>query len=328
MSKEKKILVLIMSCNSPSYKAKEELIRNTWFNYVKNHKNVSGCYFFTASSLYRYKLDKENNIIYVPVNDCRDRTFQKFIKTVFFVEKLNIEFDYILRLNISTYPNINLIDKFIQTTTDEKAFYCGTLCNNPWFSPKGLLMTQGEYILLSKYNLEILKDYYLSHKSTFDKMEEDTSDSNLYYNDDGFMTYILYNYYMQNYNDYNEFFKNIHALGIVHEPGSTLEHTNKNYLEYLAVNYKTEFKNNFGISLDHVTSFDKVNEAKILGIDEIYKNGKYEDKYLETVLKNINTQCYDIVQTTNNSRFFDDECITKDECILNFKKYNIFNNNI
>ena len=53
-------------------------------------------------------------MIRVPSDDSLKGTLEKTIKTLKFIDKIGIEYDYIFRTNTSVYVNANMLDYFVQ----------------------------------------------------------------------------------------------------------------------------------------------------------------------------------------------------------------------
>lgn len=211
--KEKeKILVLVMSCNLPQYKQREEDIRNTWGKDIleKKHENID-LWFFTSGE--HDMIDMYNHKLYTKCNDLRDRTFQKLMKTIYNAEANGLEYDWILRVNISTYINIELIDMIVQHSPSDEFLYAGTLFSQPWILNR-LPFLSGEYLLLSKKNIEYLKKFYTVNKEYFDKLEADPRTDTKWVCDDGWITTCFDKVYKAD-KDVWEYGKRIHSLGLL-----------------------------------------------------------------------------------------------------------------
>ena len=329
MSKRKKILILIMTCNFPNYRFKEQIIRDTWFKDVEKYEDIVDCYFFTSSALDNLKIDKDEKIIYVPIQDYRDRTFNKFMETVYLIDNaLKLEYDYLLRLNISTYPNLKLISEYIQTIDNEQSMFCGTICNSPgWMRPNQLLFTQGEFLLFSKWNLDRLKEYYAYNKRNFDMINADPIYANRYYNDDGWVTHILYAYYTNSENtDIQDYFNNIHSLGLIHEYAEKCRQDSEDYKNVLCINYKTCEYSDLDNLIKNTGDLDSNNDQYTLdkllfihkAISELNSDPDYIQESIKYINEHIDTQCYSADMVTSNWRLYNDKWITKEECIENF----------
>lgn len=322
MSERKKLLILIMSCNLENYKHKEQIIRDTWFKDIGKYPDIVGAYFFTSSAIDNRKIDEENKIIYVPVQDFRDRTFNKFMESLLLLDSENIEYDYILRLNISTYPNLKLICEYIQTLKQDENLYCGSLCNSPWYNPLELPFAQGEFFIFTKPILKILKDYYFYNKINFDNINNLGSYTNNYLNDDGWVTHIMHRYFTYNKSNMDDYFNALHSLGIIHEYDTIYKYKDL-YNTVLCINYKTcPSLNPSPLMMDSKDRYDKVTEKKIHdihnAITELNKTD-YIDKSIKIINENKDTQCYTTSMINSNYRMFDNYMVSKEECIENFK---------
>lgn len=210
--KKDKILVLVMSCNLPQYKEREEDIRATWAKDIldKKYENID-LWFFTSGE--HDMIDVSNHKIYTKCSDLRDRTFQKLMKTIYNVEANNIEYDWILRVNTSTYINIELVDKIIQYSPSEEWIYAGTMFCQPWILDK-MPFLSGEYFIVSKALVGVLKKFYQVNKAYFDKMENDPRTDTKWVCDDGWVTTCFAKAYKAE-DDIFELSKRIHATGLV-----------------------------------------------------------------------------------------------------------------
>ena len=207
-----KILVLVMSCNLPEYKQKEEDIRNTWAKGIleKKYHNID-LWFFTSGE--HDMIDVSKHKIFTKCSDLRDRTFQKVMKTINIVDANGFEYDWILRVNTTTYINIELIDKIIQHAPNPEYAYSGTLFCQPWILDK-LPFLSGEYVILSKKNVGLLKAFYQVNKEYFDKLEQDARTKTQWICDDGWMTTCFVKTYKAQKDSW-EYTKRIHSTGLL-----------------------------------------------------------------------------------------------------------------
>ena len=89
-----------MSCNNWFFKKEEEVVKNTWLKPVIDGQYPEvDWYFYTTGE--RNLIDKQNHVIYVNSNDNWDSTFLK-TKLAFKIAKENLNYDYIVRTNLST----------------------------------------------------------------------------------------------------------------------------------------------------------------------------------------------------------------------------------
>ncbi len=100
-----KILILLMSCNDKVFLDEEILCKNTWLKFVDNFDNIN---------YYIYKAGKLDQIIhhdiFVKAPDDKDHTYTKTIRCFELINNRNIEYDYIVRTNLSTFINIPLLN--------------------------------------------------------------------------------------------------------------------------------------------------------------------------------------------------------------------------
>ena len=178
-----KILILCMSCNQKIFKYQEEVCRNTW---IKRAKELDiDLYIYTSSN----KDYIDNDKIYC---DCPDDLTHTFEKTIKAISQLNYkEYDFILRTNLTTYINCDLLIKYCEYMKKENSnISCGDLMlkdNHLIYRGNSLIMTPEiwEYIIDNPSNeslhddlaiTEILKDYkdirisYSSLRYFMDKM--------------------------------------------------------------------------------------------------------------------------------------------------------------
>ena len=99
-----KILILCMSCNQDIFKYQELVCRNTWIKCAKD-LNID-IYIYTTSN----KDYIDNDIIYCNCLDDLNNTFEKTIKA--FSQIDYNKYDYIVRTNLTTYINCNLLLKY------------------------------------------------------------------------------------------------------------------------------------------------------------------------------------------------------------------------
>ena len=103
-----KILILLMSCHDKVFLDEEILCKNTWLKFVDNFDNIN---------YYIYKAGKQDQIIhhdiFVKAPDDKDHTYTKTIRCFELINNRNIEYDYIVRTNLSTFINIPLLNEYL-----------------------------------------------------------------------------------------------------------------------------------------------------------------------------------------------------------------------
>lgn len=248
---EKKILILVMTCNLDYYRPKERVIRETWAKSILEGKvsNVD-LWFFSGGD--ENCIDTINHRIFVKCNDGRFHTFPKLCKTLTCIDNYEDIFhgyDYVVRVNISTVLNISLIKEFVRHISDPDEIWFSTSFNQPWIC-NHLPFLSGECFFLSQKQKEILLSFYNNYKKQFDDLEigEHKDDVNLLC-DDGWITKIFADFYGESYLD------KINCFGIVYEPFPEL-HFQEKYNTHLCITYKSDdssdtiLRDNHPINLD------------------------------------------------------------------------------
>ena len=157
----KKILVLSMSANYPIYNELEKVSNETWRNIDKEkYPNIEFWTYTDAEKGENTHVDIKNHIIYIKKNYDENGFYHTFSKTIFAfkeLEKLNVEYDYVLRTNNSTWINLPLVNEFLSYQYDDSQIYCGRLYSSFWSAFN--LYGGGELMIFSKRNIDIICNY-------------------------------------------------------------------------------------------------------------------------------------------------------------------------
>lgn len=147
----KKILILAQSCNSSlndNFFGKEiQCIKET---YVSNlPSNIDFIYYIGDSE----KEELAGDCLKLTCSDDIYSTFRKTYYALRFLHSHNIQYDYIVKTNTSTYINIQLLNEIINSIEDDKKLYCTELYSlSDGCCPSPLdLFARGNCIILSKY---------------------------------------------------------------------------------------------------------------------------------------------------------------------------------
>lgn len=152
----KKILILVMSCNDKFFLEQEKYIDDTWGKDIIDGK-------YPNISLYKYRGSEEpndiskDNIINIYCEDDIKNTFKKTYLAFRLCEQ-TFDYDYIFRVNTSTYINVPLLNAFIQSLEDETVLWCSelySLSNMPVPYPL-MLYGRGNGLLFSKLLINII----------------------------------------------------------------------------------------------------------------------------------------------------------------------------
>ena len=150
-----------MSANYPIYNELEKVSNETWRNIDKEkYPNIEFWTYTDAEKGENTHVDIKNHIIYIKKNDDENGFYHTFSKTIFAfkdLQKLNIEYDYVLRTNNSTWINLPLVNEFLSYQYDDSQIYCGRLYSSFWSAFN--LYGGGELMIFSKRNIDIICNY-------------------------------------------------------------------------------------------------------------------------------------------------------------------------
>lgn len=267
----KRVLILVMSCNRPNYRQKERVIRETYGKDVIDglYDNID-LWFFSSGE--HDALDFDNRRIFVKMSrDERCTTYQKFCKTVNLIEKhkeMFIDYDYILRVNTSTYINVKLLNAFL-SMVNGNGLFSGTIFAQPWIC-HGLPFLSGEVLLFHRKYIDTIVTFYNKCEKEFKTLEkgkktgDKSFDDKRKFNDDAWFSEILHSVLKDNY------LKSSHNMGILFETEPQLTYSEDELSKYIAVALKTvndNIANND--ELDAHGFFDEIDNAKFRQMDDI-----------------------------------------------------------
>ena len=156
----KKILILAMSCNQELFLNQERMLREELYaKYVlQNQFPDVDFWSYTASTDGKYHVNKKLHRLEVPTDDSIQGTYEKTLAAFKLLNQTGIEYDYIFRTNCSTYVNVSLLRDFVDTLTDDKLIYSGSIyCSNNGTGPyEWCLYGLGNSLLLSKYWVDVI----------------------------------------------------------------------------------------------------------------------------------------------------------------------------
>jgi len=169
-----KLLILCMSCNLPYHNKQENIVKETWGKNILMNK-------YDNVSLYFYKAGVEEkiegNYIYVNTGDDWYNTYPKTLRALQLLEENNIEYDFILRTNCSTYVNIDMLFYFIDFIIKKQYtshIFTGELLrtdlkiNNDTI--EHVTIGRGNFLLFNKFHIHIIlnfkyDDYLITHNT-------------------------------------------------------------------------------------------------------------------------------------------------------------------
>ena len=150
-----KILILLMSCHDKVFLDEEILCKNTWLKFVDNFDNIN---------YYIYKAGKQDQIIhhdiFVKAPDDKDHTYTKTIRCFELINNRNIEYDYIVRTNLSTFINIPLLNEYLtfkfNNVDDHRINHIESHIKD------GVYMISGKFMIFEKPHIDIFLDNKLN----------------------------------------------------------------------------------------------------------------------------------------------------------------------
>lgn len=159
----KKLLFLSMSADMSPFNELEEACNKTWRNVEHEKYPNIDAEFWTYTDAAPGKsstVDMKNHIIYIKRDTSHknmiDATYSKTIEAFLIItEKLNLQFDYLIRTNNSTWINVPLINEFLAYCKDDSMWYGAKLYSafhsafNPYIG--------GQLMIISRRNLNVLR---------------------------------------------------------------------------------------------------------------------------------------------------------------------------
>lgn len=176
----KKLLVLSMcSTVDPIYNNLEEICQKTWkqntginricekistgtpFDTFGARRNIDVDFwvYTDAEENEETHVDKENKIIYIKreYKKNEDALYHTYSKTIFALrelKKFNLDYDYLIRTNNSTWINLPLLNEFLAYQEDDSLIFTGRIYGSFWSAFN--IYPGGELMIFSKRNINIL----------------------------------------------------------------------------------------------------------------------------------------------------------------------------
>jgi hypothetical protein len=159
-----KILILAIYSNNKYYQQMLKIQRS----YYHNFKNVSS-FFIDFRQNQMNDVEIENDFIYVKGEDTYLNITYKTINALEYALK-NLQFDYIIRTNMSTIINIPQLYNYCLQLPTKDIYTSGCMMNLQWLDPKsgikdkslfGTIFASGTSIIMSKNVIQFI----IQHKS-------------------------------------------------------------------------------------------------------------------------------------------------------------------
>ena len=189
----KKILILVMSCKDKFFVEQEAYIDNTWGKDILDGKypNITLLKYHGGESENKI----EDNVFKLNCEDDINNTFKKTFVALSLCHNY-YEYDYIFRVNTSTYVNVPLLNAFVQSLEKDDILWCAeTYSLSEVMAPFPLyLYGRGNALLLSKFLVNVILGHGFSY---------------LYYNmiDDHVIGNILNSFWIKKGEDYLQHIK-------------------------------------------------------------------------------------------------------------------------
>lgn len=163
---KKKWAIVVLGCLDPIYIPLEAAIRQT---YLETAKSLGvDVYFLLGGEI--EKVDKANNYIYVRTSDGLDNIAVKNLEGMRVLYESE-QYDYILRTNLSTWVNVELLDKFLGLKNNEEICYCGEMFSAFWM--QWYLYPGGNAMIFTKAMVERIVTQWALNKEHYIKTFRD-----------------------------------------------------------------------------------------------------------------------------------------------------------
>lgn len=152
-----RVLILNMSCNLDKYVEQRNLVNETFGKDIREGKYPGfEYYFFTAGNT--DVIDETNRIIYTVSDDTLKGTSDKTINTLRLISRENIDYDFVIITNTSTYFNMKLLYKFFNSGyANSRRVYGGDFQYPILLAP----FFRGNFMVFPKNIIDkILRNYY------------------------------------------------------------------------------------------------------------------------------------------------------------------------
>ena len=174
-----KVLILAMGCNQDFFIQEEKVVRKTYAKDILNNKYQNIDFWtFTASTDGKYHINKKIHKIAVPCDDSLYGTYDKNIKTFKVInEVLQLDYDYILHTNLSTFIHVPYLNDFIKSIPESdiqkhyiysnKLYASKDGCGPEEFDIYGL----GNSLLIPKFWVDVLIKYPVHSLKCYNKTQ-------------------------------------------------------------------------------------------------------------------------------------------------------------
>lgn len=300
----KKTLVLVLSCDIEPFKRYEETIKQTWAKDIIDGKypNVDFYFYKHKDGITETEIDEEHHMVWTACHDDLRLTFNKWQEAINFIVKQGRKYEYVLRMNSSTWCNFKALDRFIGYLDNEKVNYAGALYAAWWTFHR--LYLSGTTLLLNWKDALVTVDQRWVPKGI--------NENGII--DDVAISSCIFSRYLTIGVDYTEHFK---SLGIDYEMKKDIVDEDQDwrdkFMHKLFITTKNindadgqSLKQTYCVEVGYtIISENRDNECKkMVRIQEIYDSMQFTDDDIEQIRKNIvaseDTQIYMLNATKND----------------------------
>jgi hypothetical protein len=155
-----------MSCNNELYKQEEKLVRDTYLNFIKDIDNIKYIIFDSDPNIEETYYSKEEDVLHIKCDDSLYYTYEKNIELFKYIRKNNIEFDYLVRTNCSTFINIPLLNEYL-TFRYNNYKHDNRVCHIESHIKDNIYMITGKFMIFTNEHIDILTNNILKHSDVY-----------------------------------------------------------------------------------------------------------------------------------------------------------------
>ena len=154
----KKILVMVMSCQNDFFIEQEKYVKDTWAKDIIEGKYENMSFVIYRGGYEKNSYSKQDNLLKLNVEDDLNNTFKKTYFALSMIDKIFEEYDYVYRTNTSTFVNVELLNEFIQNIDNDELLFSGEIYSlSELNAPYPLcLSVRGNSLILSKKNINLI----------------------------------------------------------------------------------------------------------------------------------------------------------------------------
>lgn len=277
VEQDKKIFVLILSCNKPEFLKLEDALRNTYCKDIKEgkYKNIQYLFYRGTNKEEPYI---EGDVLFVPNSDGLYNTGTKLLDALTYINQ-HYKYDYLYRGNLSTWVNIPLLNRFIGYLDNDDNIYVGNIYSAFW--SKFYLYGGGEMLIFNKREIDILLKTSINKEAR--KLEKI-----IYPCDDNLIFGMINARNIFDLGiDHSKIIKSLGIYRICEDDHYLIDEKAYNYIAIQVKNFfkKSETERNFDSEVRKLYDIEKEFKEK-------YNSEEYLEKQYKNLISNIDNDCY------------------------------------